>query len=256
MHIMDPLTVRVVSDLVAYLLLCVILIQRGVCRRLPIFAAYAFSLLAVEILRAAVMWHYGIPTSTYFVVYWLTQILFVSLRGAMVGEICYGILGSYRGLWKFCRDILVLLAIILLVGALVVSRREVDFFDYFAVSLQRGMEFVIAGSLVSAFLFCRFYRITVDKLVGRIGLGLCVYSLIMVLSNTYSLLPLIDVPIWEEIRYAGFAMMLALWISALWKPIPAKQAVPALLGAEQYDAASFGVIGRLRELNARLEEML
>jgi hypothetical protein len=60
----------------------------------------------------------------------------------------------------------------------------------------------------------------------------------------------------QEIRFFAFAMMLMVWISALWKPIPAKQSAPVLLGAAQYDAVSFQVIGRLRELNARLEELL
>jgi hypothetical protein len=60
----------------------------------------------------------------------------------------------------------------------------------------------------------------------------------------------------QEVRFLAFAIMQMVWISAMWKPIPAKQSAPALLGAAQYDAVSFEVIGRLRELNARLEELL
>jgi hypothetical protein len=256
MHLLDPATIRVVAGLIAEILFCVILLQRGVQRRLPVLVTYAVSLVVLGMLRTAVLWHYGLRSNAYFVVYWGSQALLVALRGAIVGGLCFDILGSYRGLWKFCRDILFGFAVVLLVVAFIVSRQEIDPLDFFVVSVERGLEFAIAGLLVSSFLFYRFYRISVEKFVGRIALGLCGYSLVMVVSTTSSLIPLFDVPIWREVRYAGFFTMLLLWIGALWKPIPARQAIPALLGAEQYDAVSFGVIGRLRELNARLEEML
>jgi hypothetical protein len=96
----------------------------------------------------------------------------------------------------------------------------------------------------------------VDKFTGQIAAGLCIYSLVQVANNIYFTHGLVGEWSMQEIRFSAFAVMQMVWISATWKPIPAKQSAPALLGAAQYDAVSFQVIGRLRELNARLEELL
>ena len=256
MHIIGPVDFRMVSAFVVEALFCVILIQRRVYRRLPLFAAYAVAVLAMDVVRHIVRLRFGFYSFSYFNVYWAAQVLLMALRAGLVAQICLYILGPYRGVWKFCRDFLFLVAVILVAVACVVSRHEVDHAAYFAITLERGLEFAIGGSLLSAFLFCRFYGIPVDKFTGKIAVGLCIYSLVLVANNIYFTHALVAESLMQEIRFFAFATMQMVWISALWKPIPAKQSAPALLGAAQYDAVSFEVIGRLRELNARLEELL
>jgi hypothetical protein len=238
------------------MLLCVILIQRGAHRRLPILVVYAVAVLLMDVVRHAVRWRFGFSSPAYFNVYWSAQLVLMALRGGLVAELCLYVLGPYRGVWKFCRDILLVLAAILVVVACLESRHEINRLPFFALNLERGLEFAIGGSLLSALLFCRFYGIAVDKFAEKIAIGLCIYSLVQVANNIYFTSWLVTKSSMQEIRFFAFAMMQLVWISALWKPIAAKQSAPALLGAAQYDAVSFQVIGRLRELNARLEELL
>jgi hypothetical protein len=256
MHTIGPVDFRMVSGFAVGILFCLILIQRGAHRRLPLLGAYAAALLVMDALRHAARLKFGIDSFAYFDIYWAAQAVLMALRAGLVVEICLYILGPYRGIWKLCRDILFALAVILVVVALLVSRRDINQLLFFAMTLEQGLEFAIAGSLLSALLFCRFYGIAVDKFTGQIAAGLCIYSLVQVANNIYFTHGLVGEWSMQEIRFSAFAVMQTVWISAIWKPIPAKQSAPALLGAAQYDAVSFQVIGRLRELNARLEELL
>jgi hypothetical protein len=256
MQFMEPVALRMVLGFAVEVLFCLILVQKGMHRRLPVFVAYAVAVLLMDVLRHAVRWKFGFTSPVYFSVYWCAQVVLITVRAGLVAQLCLYILGSYRGLWRLCRDILFLLAVILVVLACLVARHEINYLPFFALTLERGLEFAIAGSLLTAFLFFRFYGIPVEKFVGRIAVGLCIYSLVQVANNIYFTSSLVgELPV-QEIRYFSFAIMQLVWLSAMWNPIPAKRAAPALLGAEQYDAVSFGLIGRLRELNARLEEML
>jgi hypothetical protein len=256
MHSLGPVDFRMVSAFGVEILFCVILIQRGAHRRLPLLGAYAVAVLLMDAVRHAVRSRFGFSSPAYFNVYWGAQVLLVGLRGGLVAQLCLYILGPYRGVWKLCRDILLVLAIILVAFACVMSRGEISKLLFFAMTLEQGLEFAIGGSLLGALLFCRFYGIPVDKFAGKIAVGLCIYSLVQVANNIYFITSMVPVLPMQEIRFFAFAMMQLVWISALWKPIAAKQSAPALLGAAQYDAVSFQVIGRLRELNARLEDML
>ena len=256
MHTIGPVDFRMVSAFAVEILFCVILIQRGVHRRLPLIAAYAVAVLAMDAVRHMVRLRFGFHSVAYFNIYWGAQVVLMALRAGLVAQLCLYILGPYRGVWKFCRDLLFLLAVILVAVACMVSRHEVNYLPFFAMTLERGLEFAIGGSLLSALLFCRFYGIPVDKFTGKIAAGLCIYSLVLIANNIYFTHALVAESLMQEIRFFAFAMMQMVWIGALWKPIPAKQSAPALLGAAQYDAVSFEVIGRLRELNARLEELL
>jgi hypothetical protein len=256
MHSIGPVDFRMVSGFAVGVLFCLILIQRGAHRRLPLLAAYAVAVLVMDAVRHAVRWRFGFNSSAYFNIYWAAQVVLIALRGGLVVQLCRYILGPYRGVWKFCRDILFVLAIILVGVACVESRHQISQILFFALTLEQGLEFAIGGALLSALLFCRFYGIPVEKFAGKIAAGLCIYSLVQVANNIYFTSSMVTVLPMQEVRYFAFAMMQMVWISALWKPIPAKQSAPALLGAEQYDAVSFEVIGRLRELNARLEELL
>jgi hypothetical protein len=92
---------------------------------------------------------------------------------------------------------------------------------------------------------------------GVVALGLGLYSAIQVANNTFLNHWLAHyLRHWEIVRVQGFNIVLVVWLVALWRPLPAPDAAPVLLGREDYTELTSQVSFRLRQLNARLEGML
>src|SRR5271170_4676494 len=103
MHIIGPVDFRMVSVFVVEALFCLVLIQRGAHRRLPLVATYAVAVLVMDAVRHAVRWRFGFHSEAYFNIYWAAQVVLMALRGGLVVQLCRYILGPYRGVWKLCR---------------------------------------------------------------------------------------------------------------------------------------------------------
>jgi hypothetical protein len=238
-------------------LVCVLAVRRNLFRRLPLFTAYLVLLLLGDVIRAIPLRLFGLSSPQYFWSYWTSEAGLLAARGAVIAEISFRVLGPYRGLWRLCQGFLVTLGAILICAAAITSRSSTSFLPFLILSIDRGLELSIVGLLLFALLFCRYYGVKVDRMIARIALGLSFYSLAQVANNTFFSEAATNLfPWWEQVRVISFEAALVVWISALWKPLPSAQPAPQLLEPGVYAVVSSQVSGRLRELNARLEEML
>ncbi len=106
-------------------------------------------------------------------------------------------------------------------------------------------------------LISRYYQIRIEHAPRVIAFGLCFYSLIQVLNNSFMAEWLAHyVPWWNGTRLASFQVALAIWLLALRRPLPSPAPAPALLPQEVYDELSPQMNYRLRVLNQRLLEIL
>jgi hypothetical protein len=236
---------------------CGLALRRGLYLRLRLFTVYLCAVVITEFVRWVPILLYGPHSSQMFWAYWDTQFILVLLRGAVVFEIAGQILRPYPGVWRICKGGLCAAALVLVTTALVPPEQRGPYVMRLVMTGERGMELAIVGILLVALVFCRYYRISVDRLNGLVALGLGLYSAIQLANNTFqNHWPLAYESVWKEVRVASFAVSILIWAAALWKPLPDVQRVPNLLGAEVYSTLAAVVNVRLRELNARLEEML
>ncbi len=236
---------------------CVLAVRRNLFRRLPLFTAYLVLLLLNEVIRAIPLRLFGLSSPQYFWSYWTTEGGLLVARGAVIVEISFRVLGPYRGVWRLCQGFLITLGVILIFTAAVTARASAWYVPYLVLSVDRGLELSIVGLLLFALLFCRYYGVQVDRMIARIALGLSFYSLAQVANNTFFREAATNLfPWWEQVRLISFEVAIVVWIAALWKPVPMAQPAPQLLEPGVYEVVSSQVSGRLRELNARLEEML
>jgi hypothetical protein len=230
---------------------------RGLYHRLPLFAVYVSAVLASDVLRFSVIFTLGPGSQEEFVLYWCTELLLVLLRAAVIYELCGQLLSRYPGVWRLCVMILCVAALTLVGVSLFDVMHQGPWIARIIMTIERGLELEVLGVLIVALSFCRYYRIPVDRLVGSVILGLSLYSAIAILNDTFAshwFNPLILV--WREVHGDSFILAEGVWLSALWKPFQKQQPLPALLSSEVYTGMVPAMNYRLRELNARLEEIL
>lgn len=238
-------------------LVFVVALSRGLFRRLPVFASYLLAVVASDVLRYAVWFTLGFRSRTEFVVYWVCQLLLMSLRAGVIYELCHRLLGRYRGVWALCRIVLLATALVLLMVALAVNLNAGTLLARIFLTIERGFEIAVLGVLVTAIAFCRYYQIPVARPIGLVGFGLSLYSGISAISDTFVghwFHPF--VAFWRELHGDAFLLAELTWLAALWHPLPADQRPPDLLDFQEYSDTTSSVNERLRELNARLEKIL
>lgn len=231
-------------------------VHRRLHRRLSLFLPYFGALLASEIARWVPIFIWGLASKQAFWTYWTTQTVLIVLRGSIVFEICRYVLAPYTGVWRLTRGILIFVAGLVIVSALFTSEQQGPYPVRIGIAAERGLELAILGVLLFALAFCRYYRVPVDRPSGLLALGIGLFAAIQVVNNTffthwfkaYS-------PYWAEIRVDAYLFTLAIWIAALWRPLPAREERPVMLEPATYSKLTPEISVRLRELNARLEEM-
>jgi hypothetical protein len=238
-------------------LICVLAIRREVLRRLPSFMMYIVLLLLNNLARGMPLKVFGLASPQYFWGYWVSEAVLVAARGALVVDITFRVLSPYRGVWRLCRRSLIALAAILGCAAAITSRGSAWYLPYLVLSIDRGLELSVVGILLFVLVFCRHYGVAVDRMIALIALGISLYSVVQVANNTFLIEAARDLfPWWTQVRLISYEVVLVVWLSALWKPLPSAQPTPQLLEPGVYALVSSQVSGCLRELNARLEEML
>jgi hypothetical protein len=236
-------------------LLLLLALRRGLYRRFPVFTLYLF----LVVLSEPVLWFLynggqGHPRLI-FVAYYSTQCILLLTRGVVVAEICRDLLSRYPGIWKVCRGCLLMIAVILVACAAAVAYRTGA--ATAVATGERGLELAIVGVLLFALAFCRYYEIVLDQVTALLALGLGLYSAIQVANNTLIfewLLPYSA--FWQKVRQLSYPMVVFIWLFALRNPLPEARPAPALLDAGVYNEFVPQVNMRLRELNARLLEIL
>lgn len=232
-------------------------LRRRLFRQLPFFTIYLGLVVADE----ATLWLTyrltGIDSHVSFEVYWTLQALLVLARAFAVYDICRVLLARYTGVWKLARPFLMMLGLVLAGSAAATSRQQVHPISATTLMAERGLEFTVVAVLVFGLIFCRYYGVQIDRHLAWIALGLGLYSAVQVANNTFlgDWLTHAHFPIWAALRHASFNIAATFWLVALWKPLPARQPAPVLLGRGEYDRLAPQMTLRLRELNTRLLEM-
>ena len=237
--------------------MCALAFRRGLFRRLLFLAIYLSLLITREAIWFAA-YHLLDPSSTaVLALYWIMQAVLLVARGAAVAEICWRLLAPYEGVWRLCRSFLVVIAGILIATAAAAAHGNGPELDPVVLTAERGLELAVVGILVFALVFCRHYSVKIEPPIPLVALGLGLYSAIQVANNTFfQELYGWQLMFWSAVRHVSFDLALVAWCVALWKPLPAPEPAPALLEREVYDNIAPQVSSRLRELNARLLEML
>ncbi len=237
--------------------LCVLIFWRGLHRRLPIFTSYAVLVLlaAISVWYAYRRWGYQSWTAWYFA--WIAQGVAVFARSAAVAELCWKILRPYAGVWGLAWRVLALLAVLLTAHAMVAAEADAHWVVPFVLTADRGLETMIAAVLLALLATCAYYRIAVEPSYRWIVAGLCFNSIIQALNNSFLRNWLsTHILFWNGVRLSSSDIAIVVWCLALWKPLPAEQPAPVLLGQQVYDELTPQVNYRLQILNQRLLEIL
>jgi hypothetical protein len=239
------------------LLLCGLVFLRKLHRRLPFFTFYTLLVTARTIL---LWWAYHQPSrasSAVFEVYWLSEAALVAARGAAIGELCWVTLRPYAGVGTLGRRLLGSVAAILVVFAGLAARQDTQWIHGIVLRGERGLEVATVAVLVVLLGVCRYYSVRIEPLVRSLALGFGLYSAVQV-ANHSALQQWFNsfFPFWNWIRMISYQMATVIWCLALRKPLPPSQPAPVLLEPRVYEQLATQVSFRLRELNARLLEML
>jgi hypothetical protein len=245
------------ASLLLEFLVCLVAIRRGLFRRLPFFTSYLVLLVAVELIRWVSYDLAGATSREFFATYWGTQTILLLARGAAIGEICWSLLGPYRGVWKVARGFLLAVAGFLVLAAILNARASGYRVSSLILTAERGLELAVVGILLLGLAFCRYYRIRVPFQIALIALGLGFYSTVQMANNTFLNQWLGSYfPWWSQIRVFSFNVATVMWYLGVRKPFPEPTQAPALLHPSVYDEVAPEMTLRLRQLNARLGEML
>lgn len=185
------------------------------------------------------------------------QAILLVARGAIVAEIAWRVLAPNVGVWRLCRDVLLVIAAILVAFAGAAARGNGPRLSSVVLTAERGLELAIILILVSALAFCRQYTLRIQPPIPLVALGLGLYSVIQVANNTFFQgLQGWHFAMWSAVRHFSFDLTLVTWCVAFWKPLPALRPAPVLLEHGEYDDIAPQVSSKLRELNSKLLEML
>ena len=175
----------------------------------------------------------------------------VSLTRAMaVAEICYLILARFRGIWRLAWRLLAAAAALVALNTWALSRGSLR---SAILSLDRGLELVMATVIVLLFVFVRYYEVVVQPSVRTLAIGFFLFSTFRVLDDT-----ILDRwwrtsgPLWNLTGTLTFLASLLLWTWALRQKQQYTMPEPELLPEGHYHSMSPAINARLKSLNERL----
>lgn len=238
------------------IVVAIVALRSGLFKRLPVFTAYLFVVAVCDLFSSLLRMLFAFTSAPVFYGYWTSQAVMMGLRAAAVGEICYRILSPYHGIWRLCRLFLASVALFLLVSAMFSAAGKQHSLTVFITLLQRGLELAIVGTLAFALVFAKYYEVKIERFMMLIIGGLIFYSAVQI-GNSELMSTLKDsyYQVYAGLTLVSFNVSSLVWLVAVWKPVPAADVVQS----GDLDASGLSVLevnSRLRELNARLSEIL
>ncbi len=239
------------------LILFILAVRRRLYLRLPFFTGY----LALVLGRDTLLWWayhtLGSGSRSVWYIAYITQGVMLLARGAAVAEVCCSSLRAYRGIWALTWRLLFGVALLLLLYAGLDAYGHAPWISSFLLVIERGLELAAAALLLSLLIISVYYGVRLGPVHKMVAVGLCFYSGIQVLNNTFMRQWLVQYfHWWNGIRVSSFLVALLIWLLALRKPLPARAPAPVLLPQNVYDELSPQVNYRVRVLNERLLELL
>jgi len=249
--------IRLVLGLCLDIVVAFAAVRSGLFKRLPVFTAYLVVVVSCDLLADSFRLLLGSRSTPVFYEYWAGQAVMIGMRAGAVAEICFRILSPYIGIWRLWRIFLAGVALFLLVSAAYSAAGQQHSMTVFITVLQRGVELAIVGTLAFALVFAQYYELKIERFMKLIVGGLVFYSAVQIGNSQFmSTLKSSYYEIYSGISLLSFNIAALIWLAAVWKSVPAAAAVP-----QASDLGAFGVSvpevnARLRELNARLSEIL
>ena len=231
-------------------LLIGILILRGSFREYPMFLSYISVSLLQSLLLFLTYKVWGYSTYPAWASAWGSQIIVLTFRALAVGEICYRLFQSYRGIWELIRRVLLVSAAIVLLYAAIVARH-----NWFAImpNLQRSLDLAMATGLVGLFLFARYYQVQPTPALGALALGFLLFSSFGVLNATVLEGSRLSYgALWTLLQMVAFLASVLIWSRALWQPSVVAKGIPMLPSSDLYQVLAPEVNLKLRHLNGQL----
>jgi hypothetical protein len=236
--------------------LAVLVLRRRRFHTLPFFTFYAlFDPLRDILVWAGFRW-LGFNSLPAFYVAWSSQAILLLTRGAVSAELCRKILRKSPELFRtMVRDLLVVVGVGVVLYTAFDSLRKIVKVPSSILAIERGLELAIALVLLVLLRVAVRYYVRIKRAFFLIATGLCFYSLVLTINDTFLDWLNLKFPWWNEFRLVAFLAALALWIWAFLtrdfdsddKPVPS---VPKLY-AEHAEEVS----RKLRSLEKDIEEI-
>jgi len=217
-----------------------------------------FSYILISMLQSPVLYLvysvYGYGSWTAYWSAWISQSVVVIFRWAAVCELCYAILGEFRGIWGLAWRMLTVFGALALLTALILGGHD---FERLINTFDLGLQFSIATVMVVLFLFARYYQVEVEKSLRSIGIAFCLYSCFRALNDTVlQTLWRNYAGTWTVIDEITYVATLGLIGSAVYVLRPQTDRKIVLLPQTAYLQFAPQVNERLRALNDRLGQLL
>ena len=234
---------------------CVLAWVRRLQYRLPFFTGYLFLLVVMNGVRWWAVFQFGANSRAYSWIFWLAQPFLLLGRGAALADLCRAALKPYAGVWQLTRLLLGGAGVTMVVIA-ALRTTGTNGISYYFIFAERELEIAIVVTVVLLLAVTRYYGVVLDRPLPGIAFGLAFYSSIVVINSSILFGPLaMPWPVWSWVRIAAFDISLVAWFLAIRHPLP-ESIPPVLQTAEQFEEASGAVDQRMRELNARLLQLM
>lgn len=251
--------------------LCALIFWRGANTRSPLFETYLLSQIIGVCATWLVMREFGFWSSAYYYTSWVNSGTSMLAIWLVTAELCYLGFRAYRGIWGMGWRLLLFLSVLFVLHAAHDASKVTHKIAAIILVLQRDFAMASAVILVAILIIERQYDSQLDGLDRQIAIGLCVYLIAILLSD--SVLIQWNVAHWPSFygnppsaqrqeawwngaRFVVLNAVLAVWCFALRKPLPAPRPAPQMLPPETYGELSPAINSRLRALNARLMDFL
>jgi hypothetical protein len=185
---------------------------------------------------------------------WYSEAVTLLFQALAATEAIHTVLEPYRGIWGLSwRAISIVSAI--LVGY--IASHTARSYSWALLEAERGYHLIFATAVVACFVLIRYYSITVPVPFKVLLGGFCFYSCTIIFVSTlfqsiwwgsaadYQF-------IWQFTSVFAFAVVQALWVVALRKPLPADNRAGALSSSDLYRQLSPEFDERLRLMNEKL----
>lgn len=236
--------------ILANVVLAAVLVFRRNFRAFPLFFIYVLITTLQSGVLVVTYRLWGLDSPVSLGMYCSTQLLVILARGLAVGEICWRVLGKYRGIWALAwRTLLGSAALVLLYAVVVASFR----WQHIILNADRTLQLAVTVGILLLFLFAHSYEIEMEQAVRSLAIGFFLYSCFIALNDTilegwrqnYTAL-------FNVLGTLSFLASLLLWTWALRKTQTSTASEGTLLPSETYQMVVPQINARLRLLNEQL----
>ena len=238
------------TALTLFLLLRILLLR--LYRAYPLFTLYLGTNLLQTIVGIYLYQSYGFRSVYGYRMAWTTQAFVVIARGLATAEICYRILGKFKGVWALAIRLLIACGGTVLISTLYFGIRS---YKLAVITLDMSLEAFIATWIVGLLLFARYYDVAVEQETRMIGLGLGLLSCCNLLNDLlFERHVQAYLNSWNYVSSAAFIGILLLWTWVLRRPVTCAAPELHLNSAQVYQLLIPQVNRKLSALNQQLSQ--